>query len=81
MCVGLSSDRIPQVVLSDSHCTLAPSALTDKGFLIATELEKLGCLCWIPPMRRRGQDQCTAEESEVCDGTIRTTIETVTIAP
>ena len=28
------------------------------------ELEKLGCLNWIPPVRRRGQEQCTAEESE-----------------
>ena len=27
-------------------------------------LEKLGCLCWIPPVRRRGQEQCTHEESE-----------------
>lgn len=38
--------------------------MADKGFLLQAELEELGCLCWIPPVRRRGQAQCTAEESE-----------------
>ena len=38
--------------------------MADKGFLLQAELQALGCLCWIPPIRRKGQAQCTAEESE-----------------
>ena len=38
--------------------------MADKGFLLQDDLQELGCLCHIPPVRRRGQEQCTAEESE-----------------
>jgi hypothetical protein len=38
--------------------------MADKGFLLQAELEELGCLCWIPPVMRRGQEAATAEESE-----------------
>ena len=38
--------------------------MADKGFLLQEQLESRGCLNWIPPVRRRGQEQLTAEENE-----------------
>lgn len=38
--------------------------MADKGFQMQADLEKLGSLCWIPPVRRRGQERGTAEEAE-----------------
>ena len=38
--------------------------MADKGFLMQQMLAKLGCLSAIPPVRRRNQEQLTAEEAE-----------------
>jgi hypothetical protein len=38
--------------------------MADKGFLLQEQLESRGCLSWIPPVRRRGQEQARCSQRD-----------------